>query len=176
VRGRGPADDIVAITASMLEPTGLAPFAAAYPRRVFDVGIAEQHAVTSAAGLSFGGLHPVVAIYATFANRAFDQTVMDVALHRQAVTFVLDRAGVTGDDGASHNGMWDLTICRWCPGCGWPRPGTGSGCASCSARRSRSRTVRPRSASPRATCPPTSRRSAGPAAWTCCTGPGRRTC
>ena len=109
-------DDIVAITASMLEPTGLAPFAAAYPRRVFDVGIAEQHAVTSAAGLSFGGLHPVVAIYATFANRAFDQTVMDVALHRQAVTFVLDRAGVTGDDGASHNGMWDLTIMSLVPG------------------------------------------------------------
>ncbi len=108
--------DIVAITASMLEPTGLAPFAATYPDRVFDVGIAEQHAVTSAAGLSFGGLHPVVAIYATFANRAFDQTVMDVALHRQAVTFVLDRAGVTGDDGASHNGMWDLTILGLVPG------------------------------------------------------------
>jgi len=109
-------DDIVAITASMLEPTGLAPFAAAYPDRVFDVGIAEQHAVTSAAGLSFGGLHPVVAIYATFTNRAFDQTLMDVALHRQAVTFVLDRAGVTGDDGASHNGMWDLTILGLVPG------------------------------------------------------------
>jgi 1-deoxy-D-xylulose-5-phosphate synthase len=108
--------DIVAITASMLEPTGLAPFAAAYPDRVFDVGIAEQHAVTSAAGLSFGGLHPVVAIYATFANRAFDQTVMDVALHRQAVTFVLDRAGVTGEDGASHNGMWDLTLLGLVPG------------------------------------------------------------
>jgi 1-deoxy-D-xylulose-5-phosphate synthase len=108
--------DIVAITASMLEPTGLAPFAASYPGRVFDVGIAEQHAVTSAAGLSFGGMHPVVAIYATFANRAFDQTVMDVALHKQAVTFVLDRAGVTGDDGASHNGMWDLTILGLVPG------------------------------------------------------------
>jgi 1-deoxy-D-xylulose-5-phosphate synthase len=108
--------DIVAITASMLEPTGLAPFAAAHPGRVYDVGIAEQHAVTSAAGLSFGGLHPVVAIYATFVNRAFDQTVMDVALHRQAVTFVLDRAGVTGDDGASHNGMWDLTILGLVPG------------------------------------------------------------
>ena len=109
-------DDIVAITASMLEPTGLAPFAAAYPDRVFDVGIAEQHAVTSAAGLSFGGLHPVVAIYATFTNRAFDQTLMDVALHRQAVTFVLDRAGVTGDDGASHNGMWDLSLLGLVPG------------------------------------------------------------
>ena len=108
--------DIVAITASMLEPTGLAPFAAAHPDRVYDVGIAEQHAVTSAAALSFGGLHPVVAIYATFVNRAFDQTLMDVALHSQAVTFVLDRAGVTGDDGASHNGMWDLTLLGLIPG------------------------------------------------------------
>ena len=108
--------DIVAITASMLEPTGLAPFAAAHPDRVYDVGIAEQHAVTSAAALSFGGLHPVVAIYATFVNRAFDQTLMDVALHNQAVTFVLDRAGVTGDDGASHNGMWDLTLLGLIPG------------------------------------------------------------
>src|SRR4029078_273375 len=102
--------DVVAITAAMLYPTGRAPLPGADPERVYDVGIAEQHAVTSAAGLAMGGLHPVVAIYATFANRAFDQTVMDVALHRQAVTFVLDRAGVTGDDGASHNGMWDLTI------------------------------------------------------------------
>jgi 1-deoxy-D-xylulose-5-phosphate synthase len=109
-------EDIVAITASMLEPTGLAPFAAAHPDRVYDVGIAEQHAVTSAAALSFGGLHPVVAIYATFVNRAFDQTLMDVALHSQAVTFVLDRAGVTGDDGASHNGMWDLTLLGLIPG------------------------------------------------------------
>jgi 1-deoxy-D-xylulose-5-phosphate synthase len=108
--------DVVAITASMLEPTGLAPFAAAFPDRVYDVGIAEQHAVTSAAGLSLGGLHPVVAVYATFLNRAFDQTLMDVALHRQAVTFVLDRAGITGDDGASHNGMWDLTILGLVPG------------------------------------------------------------
>jgi 1-deoxy-D-xylulose-5-phosphate synthase len=108
--------DVVAITASMLEPTGLAPFAAAFPDRVYDVGIAEQHAVTSAAGLSLGGLHPVVAVYATFLNRAFDQTLMDVALHRQAVTFVLDRAGVTGEDGASHNGMWDLTILGLVPG------------------------------------------------------------
>jgi 1-deoxy-D-xylulose-5-phosphate synthase len=108
--------DVVAITASMLEPTGLVPFATAYPDRIYDVGIAEQHAVTSAAGLSFGGLHPVVAIYATFLNRAFDQVLMDVALHSQAVTFVLDRAGITGDDGASHNGMWDLTILRLVPG------------------------------------------------------------
>jgi 1-deoxy-D-xylulose-5-phosphate synthase len=108
--------EVVAITASMLEPTGLAPFARAYPDRVYDVGIAEQHAVASAAGLSLGGLHPVVAIYATFLNRAFDQALMDVALHREAVTFVLDRAGVTGDDGASHNGMWDLTILNLIPG------------------------------------------------------------
>ena len=108
--------DVVAITASMLEPTGLAAFAKAYPDRVYDVGIAEQHAVTSAAGLSLGGLHPVAAIYATFLNRAFDQVLMDVALHRQAVTFVLDRAGVTGDDGPSHNGMWDLSILQVVPG------------------------------------------------------------
>jgi 1-deoxy-D-xylulose-5-phosphate synthase len=108
--------DVVAITASMLEPTGLGAFAKAYPDRVYDVGIAEQHAVTSAAGLSLGGLHPVAAIYATFLNRAFDQLLMDVALHKQAVTFVLDRAGVTGDDGASHNGMWDLSILQVVPG------------------------------------------------------------
>ncbi|MFF5263620.1 1-deoxy-D-xylulose-5-phosphate synthase [Actinomadura viridis] len=109
-------DDIVGITAAMLHPVGLADFAAAYPDRVYDVGIAEQHAVTSAAGLAMGGMHPVVAIYATFLNRAFDQVLMDVALHRQPVTFVLDRAGVTGDDGASHNGMWDLSILQLVPG------------------------------------------------------------
>ena len=91
----------------MLNPTGLTQFAAAYPDRVYDVGIAEQHAMTSAAGLAMGGLHPVVAIYSTFLNRAFDQTLMDVALHRLPVTIVLDRAGVTGPDGASHHGMWD---------------------------------------------------------------------
>jgi len=108
--------DVVAITAAMLHPTGLAKFAAAYPDRVFDVGIAEQHAVTSAAGLAMGGLHPVVAIYATFLNRAFDQVLMDVALHRLPVTFVLDRAGVTGPDGASHNGMWDGSILQVVPG------------------------------------------------------------
>jgi 1-deoxy-D-xylulose-5-phosphate synthase len=108
--------DVVAITASMLDPTGMLAFAKAYPDRVFDVGIAEQHAVTSAAGLSLGGLHPVVAIYATFLNRAFDQVLMDVALHKQAVTFVLDRAGVTGNDGPSHNGMWDLSILQVVPG------------------------------------------------------------
>ena len=108
--------DVVAITAAMLGPTGLAPFAAAFPDRCFDVGIAEQHALTSAAGLAAGGLHPVVALYSTFLNRAFDQLLMDVALHRQAVTLVLDRAGVTGNDGPSHNGMWDLSILGVVPG------------------------------------------------------------
>jgi 1-deoxy-D-xylulose-5-phosphate synthase len=108
--------DVVAITAAMLYPTGLAQFAAAYPDRVFDVGIAEQHAVTSAAGLAMAGLHPVVAIYSTFLNRAFDQTLIDVALHRLPVTFVLDRAGVTGPDGASHHGMWDGSIMQLVPG------------------------------------------------------------
>ncbi|MDT0164371.1 1-deoxy-D-xylulose-5-phosphate synthase [Actinotalea sp. AC32] len=108
--------DVVAITAAMLQPVGLAPFAAEFPSRVFDVGIAEQHAVTSAAGMAFAGLHPVVAVYATFLNRAFDQVLMDVALHRAGVTFVLDRAGITGDDGASHNGMWDMAMLRVVPG------------------------------------------------------------
>jgi 1-deoxy-D-xylulose-5-phosphate synthase len=108
--------DVVAITAAMMHPTGLAYFAAAYPDRVYDVGIAEQHAVTSAAGLAMGGLHPVVAIYSTFLNRAFDQTLMDVALHRLPVTFVLDRAGITGLDGASHHGMWDGSIMQLIPG------------------------------------------------------------
>ncbi len=107
---------IVAITAAMLHPTGLAPFSEAFPDRTFDVGIAEQHAVTFAAGLAAGGLHPVVALYATFLNRAFDQVLMDVALHRQGVTFVLDRAGITGPDGASHNGMWDLSLMGLIPG------------------------------------------------------------
>ena len=108
--------DVVAITAAMLHPTGLAAFARAFPDRVYDVGIAEQHAVTSAAGLAMGGLHPVVAIYATFLNRAFDQMLMDVALHKLPVTLVLDRAGVTGPDGASHNGMWDGSILQVVPG------------------------------------------------------------
>jgi len=107
--------DIVGITAAMLYPTGLDAFAEKFPDRVLDVGIAEQHAVTSAAGLAMGGLHPVVAVYATFLNRAFDQVLMDVALHRLGVTFVLDRAGVTGDDGASHNGMWDMSIMQIVP-------------------------------------------------------------
>jgi 1-deoxy-D-xylulose-5-phosphate synthase len=108
--------DVVAITAAMLHPTGLAPFARAFPDRVFDVGIAEQHAMTSAAGLAMGGMHPVVAIYATFLNRAFDQLLMDVALHRLPVTVVLDRAGVTGPDGPSHHGMWDGSILQVVPG------------------------------------------------------------
>jgi 1-deoxy-D-xylulose-5-phosphate synthase len=108
--------DVVAITAAMMHPVGLHKFAVRYPERTFDVGIAEQHAATSAAGLAMGGLHPVVAVYATFLNRAFDQVLMDVALHRLGVTFVLDRAGVTGDDGASHNGMWDMSILQVVPG------------------------------------------------------------
>jgi len=113
----GSVDDrIMAITAAMVYPTGLHRFARAFPDRVFDVGIAEQHAVTSAAGLAMGGLHPVVAIYSTFLNRAFDQLLMDVALHRCGVTFVLDRAGVTGPDGASHHGMWDMSILQLVPG------------------------------------------------------------
>jgi len=108
--------EVVAITAAMLYPTGLAPFAQAFPDRVFDVGIAEQHAMTSAAGLAMGGMHPVVAVYATFLNRAFDQLLMDVALHKLPVTVVLDRAGVTGPDGASHHGMWDGSILQVVPG------------------------------------------------------------
>ncbi|HWR85348.1 MAG TPA: 1-deoxy-D-xylulose-5-phosphate synthase [Rhodoglobus sp.] len=107
---------VVGITAAMLRPTGLHRFAERFPERVLDVGIAEQHAVTSAAGLAFGGMHPVVALYATFMNRAFDQVLMDVALHRAGVTFVLDRAGVTGPDGPSHHGMWDLAILQVVPG------------------------------------------------------------
>ncbi len=108
--------DVIAITAAMLRPTGLQPFAQRYPDRVYDVGIAEQHAVASAAGLAFGGLHPVVAIYATFMNRAFDQVMMDVALHKAGVTFVLDRSGVTGPDGPSHHGVWDLAMLQLVPG------------------------------------------------------------
>lgn len=108
--------DVVAITAAMLGPTGLNSFAQRFPDRTFDVGIAEQHAATSAAGMAYGGLHPVVALYATFLNRAFDQVLMDCALHRAGVTFVLDRAGVTGDDGPSHNGMWDMALLQIVPG------------------------------------------------------------
>lgn len=107
---------VVGLTAAMLIPVGLHKFAERYPNRVFDVGIAEQHAVASSAGLAFGGLHPVVAIYSTFMNRAFDQVLMDVALHKAGVTFILDRAGVTGPDGASHHGMWDLALLQIVPG------------------------------------------------------------
>ncbi len=119
-------DDVVGITAAMLHPVGLHKFAAAFPNRIFDVGIAEQHAVTSAAGLAYGGLHPVVAVYATFLNRAFDQVLMDVALHKAGVTFVLDRAGITGDDGASHNGMWDMSMLQIVPGLRIAAPRDGS--------------------------------------------------
>ncbi|HET6732101.1 1-deoxy-D-xylulose-5-phosphate synthase [Mycobacterium sp.] len=108
--------DIVAITAAMPGPTGLSKFRQRFPDRFFDVGIAEQHAMTSAAGLAMGGMHPVVAIYSTFLNRAFDQVMMDVALHKLPVTMVLDRSGVTGPDGASHNGMWDLSMLGIVPG------------------------------------------------------------
>ena len=108
--------DIVAITAAMPGPTGLSAFGQQFPDRLFDVGIAEQHAMTSAAGLAMGGMHPVVAIYSTFLNRAFDQIMMDVALHKLPVTMVLDRAGITGSDGASHNGMWDLSMLGIVPG------------------------------------------------------------
>jgi len=108
--------DVVAITAAMMHPVGLDTFEKRFPARTFDVGIAEQHAATSAAGLALGGMHPVVAVYGTFLNRAFDQVLMDCALHKCGVTFVLDRSGVTGDDGASHNGMWDMSILQVVPG------------------------------------------------------------
>ena len=108
--------EVVAITAAMLIPVGLEEFARRFPDRVFDVGIAEQHAFTMAAGLAYAGLHPVVCVYATFLNRAFDQLLMDCAMHGAGVTVILDRAGVTGTDGASHNGMWDMTITGLMPG------------------------------------------------------------
>ena len=119
-------DDIVAVTAAMVHPTGLDKFAARFPQRTFDVGIAEQHASTSAAGMAMGGLHPVLAIYSTFLNRAFDQVLMDVALHRCGVTFVLDRAGVTGPDGASHHGMWDMSLLQVVPGLRLAAPRDGA--------------------------------------------------
>ena len=116
---------IVAITAAMLGPTGLDKFAQQFPERTIDVGIAEQHAVTSAAGLAYAGMHPVIAIYSTFSNRAFDQLLLDVALHKAGVTFVLDRAGITGDDGPSHHGIWDLALTGIVPNMhvGAPRDG-----------------------------------------------------
>ncbi|MDQ7807625.1 1-deoxy-D-xylulose-5-phosphate synthase [Amycolatopsis sp. A133] len=122
----GERPDVVAITAAMVHPTGLAGFAEAFPGRIFDVGIAEQHAIGSAAGLAMGGLHPVVAVYATFLNRALDQLLMDVALHRLGVTVVLDRAGITGDDGPSHNGMWDMSILQVVPGLRLAAPRDGA--------------------------------------------------
>ncbi|WP_375400303.1 1-deoxy-D-xylulose-5-phosphate synthase [uncultured Amnibacterium sp.] len=117
---------IVGITAAMLRPVGFAKLAARFPERVIDVGIAEQHATTSAAGLAFGGLHPVIAVYATFLGRAFDQVLMDVALHRAGVTFVLHRAGITGPDGASHHGMWDLAMLQIIPGIRLASPRDGA--------------------------------------------------
>ena len=116
---------IIAITAAMLGPTGLDKFAQSFPDRTIDVGIAEQHAVTSAAGLSYAGMHPVIAIYSTFLNRAFDQLLLDVALHNAGVTFVLDRSGITGDDGPSHHGIWDLALTGIVPNMhvGAPRDG-----------------------------------------------------
>jgi 1-deoxy-D-xylulose-5-phosphate synthase len=116
IRLGGERADLVAITAAMPGPTGLGAFAERFPDRCFDVGIAEQHAITSAAGMALGGLHPVVSLYSTFLNRAFDQLLMDVALLGAPVTVTLDRAGVTGDDGASHNGMWDLSVLGIVPG------------------------------------------------------------
>jgi len=118
--------DVVAITAAMMIPVGLDAFAKRFPQRTFDVGIAEQHATTMAAGLAYAGLHPVVAIYATFLNRAFDQLLMDCALHRAGVTFVLDRSGVTGPDGASHHGMWDMSIVGVVPGLHLAAPRDGA--------------------------------------------------
>ena len=169
--------DVVAITAAMMHPVGLHHFQARFPERTFDVGIAEQHAATCAAGLAMGGLHPVVAIYATFLNRAFDQVLMDVALHKCGVTFVLDRAGVTGDDGASHNGMWDMSVLQVVPGLRLAaRRATRPGCASCSTRRSRSTTRRRWCASPRDRRPTTSRPSARPAAPTCSSARAPATC
>src|SRR3954469_12330840 len=117
--------DVVGITAAMAEPTGIAALARKYPKRVYDVGIAEQHAATSAAGLALGGLHPVVAVYATFLNRAFDQVLLDVAMHELPVTFVLDRAGITGPDGPSHYGIWDMSIFGVFPGLRIPAPRDG---------------------------------------------------
>ena len=168
---------MVAITAAMLHPTGLAAFAEAYPDRRFDVGIAEQHAVTSAAGLAMGGLHPVVAVYATFLNRAFDQVLMDVALHRLPVTFVLDRAGLTGDDGPSHNGMWDLSILGVVPGVRIAAPRDGATLREElreAVAYEQGPTVVRFPKTPLGPDLPAAR--AGTAGWTCCARPRRRTC
>ncbi len=165
-------EDVVAITAAMLHPVGLGAFAERFPDRVWDVGIAEQHAAVSAAGLATGGLHPVVAVYATFLNRAFDQLLMDVALHRCGVTFVLDRAGVTGVDGASHNGMWDMSVLQVVPGLQDRRAARRRPAARPAARGGRRR----RRPDP-AALPEGVRRPVDPGPrpggrhWTCCTGP-----
>jgi 1-deoxy-D-xylulose-5-phosphate synthase len=157
--------DVVTITAAMLRPVGLHAFSKKFPDRVIDVGIAEQHAVTSAAGLAMGGLKPVVCVYATFLNRAFDQVLMDVALHRQPVTFVLDRAGVTGEDGASHNGMWDMSILQVVPAADRrPRATPTEPCAPNYAKPSAHRRARPSSASRKAKPAPTYPRSTASAA------------
>ena len=150
---------------------------ARFPERTFDVGIAEQHAVTSAAGLAMGGLHPVVAVYATFLNRAFDQVLMDVALHKCGVTFVLDRAGVTGDDGASHNGMWDMSILQVVPGLRLAAPRDAARLRelldeAVDGRRRPDRGALPEGRRRRRT----SRRSAGPAGATCSSATAPATC
>ncbi len=140
---------------------GLHLFQEQHPDRVIDVGIAEQHAVTTAAGLAYGGLHPVVALYATFLNRAFDQVLMDVALHRAGVTFVLDRAGITGPDGPSHHGMWDLALLQVVPGIRIAAPATPRPSARSSARPWPSTTPRPCCGGPRGRSGRTSPRSVG---------------
>ena len=161
----------------MLYPVGLDRFAAAYPERIFDVGIAEQHAVTSAAGLAMGGLHPVVAIYATFLNRAFDQVLMDVALHKCGVTFVLDRAGVTGTDGASHNGMWDMSILQVVPGLRIAAPRDGARVRELLREAVDVNDAPDRACGcPRARRPTTSPRSTTPVAATCWYAAAARTC
>ena len=178
-------DDIVGITAAMMRPVGLGPMHEAYPGRVIDVGIAEAEAVASAAGMAYQGAHPVVALYATFLNRGFDQLLMDVALHRAGVTFVLDRAGVTGADGASHNGVWDIAMCSMIPGLrlAAPRdekneveaydaeineiaPATSRRCAHAFARLSTSMTLPLSSGTARGRCPSPCRRSAASGEWT----------
>lgn len=158
--------DVVGITAAMAEPTGIASLARKYPQRVYDVGIAEQHATTSAAGLAMGGLHPVVAVYATFLNRAFDQVLLDVAMHKLPVTFVLDRAGVTGPDGPSHYGIWDMSVFGVVPGLRIAAPATPPPCARSCARRSPSTTARPWCGSRPGRSRPTCRRYAGSVRWT----------
>ena len=164
---------MVGITAAMAEPTGIAKLARKYPDRAYDVGIAEQHAVTSAAGLAMGGLHPVVAVYATFLNRAFDQVLLDVAMHKLPVTFVLDRAGITGPDGPSHYGIWDMSVFGVVPGLRIAAPRDAATPARGAARGGRrSTTARPSCGSRPARSPPTCRRCAGSARSTC--WPSRR--